>query len=73
MKLTKWQKSVIKEISDERSSGDGIWVYLKNGLLNDVDGTHCIHEDTWEEVFNKLYKPNIVKCNCQGCIEESKL
>jgi hypothetical protein len=46
--LRKYAKQ-IAEVSDERSGGDGYWVYLKPGLRYSMDGTHCIHEDTLGE------------------------
>lgn len=38
--------SKITDVSDERGSGDGYWVYLKKGWINTLSETHCIHEDT---------------------------
>ena len=39
------QHPSVTQISDERSSGDGVWLYLSPGWLTD-DGMGCIHEDT---------------------------
>ena len=33
---------------------DGIWVYLKDGIISDVLGCETIHEDTWKEVLRVL-------------------
>ena len=35
----------VESVSDERSSGDGIWVYTRPGFVNDAGG-HTIHETT---------------------------
>ena len=39
----------VTEVSDERSAGDGIWVYLKKH--QSTIGTHVIHEDTVKDVL----------------------
>lgn len=43
----------VESVSDERSSGDGIWLYLKPGLLWHGE-VSCIHEDTWTECRKAL-------------------
>jgi hypothetical protein len=41
-------------ISDERGSGDGVWVYLKDGYRNAVLDSGLIHEHTIEECCDQL-------------------
>ena len=59
-------------ISDERSGGDGIWVYLKKGFFNPHLETHCIHEDLISKIQWQL---KIIKeCTCKECkLYNSKL
>ena len=39
----------ISDVDDMRSSGEGYWVYLKEGWRDPDGETHCIHEDTIRE------------------------
>lgn len=55
----------VHSISDERASGDGIWVYLRNGFNNGDGGEHAIHEDTFAACAEKLSL--ITPCNCKDC------
>ena len=41
-------------VSDERGSGDGIWVYLKEGFINTRLECGTIHEHTVAECCNQL-------------------
>jgi len=43
-KLPKFDHPAIDSISDERSSGDGLWLYLQPGWLTS-EGLKSIHED----------------------------
>lgn len=52
-KVLKDYGHMIKSISDERGSGDGIWVYLKDGYVWDGE-TQTVHEDTWKEVYEQM-------------------
>lgn len=54
----------IESVSDERSSGDGIWLYLKKGWKSSQD-THCVHEDTVKECREEL--ENVMECSCIEC------
>lgn len=56
----------VDEISDERNNGDGIWIYLKPGFINEEKEVHCIHEHTIEECLEQL-KNDIVECACEEC------
>lgn len=58
------------EISDERSSGDGFWVYLRSGHCNDEQGLHCIHEDSPTECLRRLRW--IEECRCEGCVTDAQ-
>lgn len=40
-------------VSDERSSGDGIWVYLRHGFAY-LHEWHQIHEETWTACYREL-------------------
>ena len=55
----------VREFSDERSSGDGYWLYLKAGWRNDNGHEHAIHEDTPEQCLRELTSVEI--CACQEC------
>jgi len=57
-------KDIIDEVSDERSTGDGVWVYLNKGLRWDY--IHFIHEDTLKECADQL-KHNVEPCDCDQC------
>lgn len=55
-----------EDISDERSSGDGYWVYLKKGYQMEPSSmTHSVHEDTPSKALAALKK--IVPCDCEYC------
>lgn len=56
----------VKEISDERENGDGIWVYLKKGFWNFELETHCIHEQTIGGAYEAL-KSSVEACDCEQC------
>ena len=45
---------LVRDISDERDRGDGIWVYLHDGWISDMLETSTIHEDTWAECIALL-------------------
>lgn len=62
--LARWA-DVIDEISDERGSDEGYWVYLKAGWWSPDDETHCIHEDTIRECVVKMR--NIEPCTKECC------
>lgn len=55
----------ISEVSDERSAGDGYWVYLANGWRDPDGETHCIHEDTPAECAALM--PDIRRCTASDC------
>lgn len=58
----------IEEVSDERGSGDGIWVYTKPGFHDGYDPrgpTHAVHEDTWRDVLRQMR--SIEPCACADC------
>jgi hypothetical protein len=65
--LKRW-KDKISEVSDERSTDEGIWIYLIPGWWSPEDETHCIHEDTLKECAAKL--KGIEPCPC--CPEDRK-
>ncbi len=53
---------LIDEISDERSTDEGYWVYLVAGYWSPDDETHCIHEDTPRECAAKMKQ--VERCHC---------
>jgi hypothetical protein len=55
----------IDDVSDERASDNGYWVYLKCGWREPDGETHCVHEDTIGECA-KLMKW-ITPCIEPGC------
>jgi hypothetical protein len=44
----------VEEISDERSCGDGLWVYLKDGYIAPMQECGIIHEETWNQCLREL-------------------
>jgi len=44
----------VKEVSDERGSGEGIWVYLTNEYFNDFLDSGKIHEETVSECLEQM-------------------
>lgn len=62
---TLWSRNqnIISSVSDEKSSGDGYWVYLRPGYV--CDELHLIHENTIAAVKKKFAK--IQKCHCEEC------
>ena len=64
----------VDSVSDERSSADGIFVYLKPGYqtMNDPIGhEHAIHEDSIAEVVKQMKW--IMECNCPDCKKEDNM
>jgi hypothetical protein len=57
----------VDSISDERSLGDGFWVYLKAGFQCDP-ATHVIHENSPTACLKRLVE--ITKCQCEACTQE---
>ncbi len=57
----------IADVSDERGSGDGYWVYLVNGWRDDEGETHCIHEDTITECAKRM--KHIQPCTEPDCCD----
>lgn len=55
-------------ISDERASGDGIWVELKKGYIDSSSDVHAIHEDTVKEIMDRL--PAVTECKCKECVSD---
>lgn len=58
----------VEDISDERGSGDGCWVYLKRGWGERGNPQcHTIHEDTWSDVLRAVRDAEPCECdNCAG-------
>lgn len=58
----------IAEYSDERASGNGIWIYYRNGLKSYTDpvgNQHQDHEDTVREIAYCVR--NAMPCDCGDC------
>ncbi len=53
---------LIKEVSDERDTDDGYWVYFVAGYWSPEDETHCIHENTPAECAAKM--KSVEPCHC---------
>lgn len=62
--LQRWADK-IDEVSDERATGEGYWIYLKAGWWSPEDETHCIHEDTIRDCAAKM--KCIEPCNHECC------
>ena len=56
----------VADVSDERDTGDGYWVYLKPGWRWADDYVHIIHEDTPAECLRELRA--IIPCRCHECV-----
>lgn len=71
-KLAKKHTDKISSISDERSMGDGFWIYLGNQFCNREmephGGMHIIHEGSPSNCISQLRKAD--KCNCEDCLKE---
>lgn len=52
----------VQSVSDERSWGDGFWIYLKPGFSND-GGAHCHHEDSPTQAY-KVLRNWTFNCDC---------
>lgn len=57
--MTKAQQQITTDarvawVSDERSLGDGVWVYLKPGYKNASTDTGTIHESSWSRALRVL-------------------
>ena len=51
-------------IDDERESGDGYWVYLKDGFSFDGD-SHVFSESTIKDIKKSLTR--VYPCECVQC------
>ena len=51
----------VSEVSDERGSDDGFWVYLKPGWIWQCE-VHCVHEDTPSACLIEMR--GVESCNC---------
>lgn len=62
----------VSAVSDERTFGDGIWVYYRNGYKSAMDlkgALHQDHEDTWAELYRAA--KDAIPCFCgHGCPTE---
>lgn len=57
--------SKVEDFSDERNTGDGLWLYLLPGLSFEGE-VHMVHEDTCKECIQAFR--NVVECNCEECV-----
>lgn len=46
----------VREVSDERGMGDGIWIYLKDGFVNSSTECSMVHESTPTAALRVLKK-----------------
>ncbi len=58
----------IEDYSDERGSGNGIWIYYKRGYKSHSDPMGCLHQDH-EDTVAKLAScaRHALRCNCNYC------
>ncbi len=57
---------LVEDVSDERASEDGIWIYLVPGWCREHgDPVHSVHEDTVKDCSE--YFRCIVECPCDEC------
>ncbi len=56
----------VKSVSDERSIGSGIWIFLKPGFICTESGAHAVHEDTVTETI-ACFNSSIEPCDCGDC------
>ena len=45
---------LVRDVSDERASGDGVWIYLKNGWVCSNSECNAISEDTLADAVECL-------------------
>jgi len=64
-KILERHRSRIAGISDERSFGDGYWVYLKAGWNVGGESLHIIHEDNPTQCAKAFAW--VEKCKCNEC------
>lgn len=55
------QHPLVESVSDERGSGDGVWVYLRPGWHCSETGTHAVHEDSVEAVV-RCFNESVLRC-----------
>lgn len=55
----------VVDLSDERSSGDGIWLYTINGYCVECKGLHTLHAETSQEMIELMRM--IYPCDCIQC------
>lgn len=78
--LAKKYRDAIADYSDERSNGDGWWIYLKEPFFNDQMECRTIHEqklgDCIKElkriVDNNIITPLACCCETKSIIDEGK-
>lgn len=58
----------VRDVSDERGMGDGVWIYLVAGYDNGSPETHAVSEDTVGEALAAFR--GIRKCSCEDCARE---
>jgi len=59
----------VSDVSDERGSDDGFWVYLKSQFCHPWEqGLHAIHENSPTKCLSFLKQ--ISNCNCCDCVAE---
>lgn len=55
---------MISDVSDERDTEDGCWVYLLPGWWHPDDEVHCIHRDNWRECAAEMKRVQPCNRNC---------
>ena len=56
----------VKEYLERTDNGDGFWIYLKPGWIDNTGtGAHMVHESSIEEAFK--YLQWVDKCECSEC------
>jgi hypothetical protein len=58
----------ISEIGDESGSGDGYWVYLRNGWRCGQSETHAVHEWNMKDLLGAFR--SVEPCDCADCVKE---
>lgn len=57
-------QNLIDEVSDERDTDDGIWIFLKYGWCFD-NSCHIVHEDTARAIIQAF--KSVRACSCPEC------
>ncbi len=62
----------VDSISDERSSGDGFWIYMAPGWWDPTREVHNCHKDGMHATI-AAFKASVAECACNECAKQQEL